>query len=119
MIYKFQDGGASVPPFVSFTPVAVTRPREVAAATSSDAGSGGNSKGKSGDLALKDVLELIEKKIDALPNDASYIIHSAKRFFANQALGVSAFGESSSYNTSAIAMQYLNLLDSSLILQPF
>lgn len=112
MIYKFQDGGASVPPFVSFTPVAVTRPREVAAATSSDAGSGGNSKGKSGDLALKDVLELIEKKIDALPNDASYIIHSAKRFFANQALGVSAFGESSSYNTSAIAMQYLNLLDS-------
>jgi len=78
MIYKFQDGGASVPPFVSFTPVAVTRPRGDVAATTATNTASGNSKGKSDDVSLKDVLELIEKKIDALPNDASYIIHGAK-----------------------------------------
>lgn len=111
MIYKFQDGGASVPPFVSFTPVAVTRPRSDVAATTATNTASGNSKGKSDDVSLKDVLELIEKKIDALPNDASYIIHGAKQFFANSALGISPLGQSSTYNTSAIAMQYLNLLD--------
>ena len=71
MIYKFQDGGASVPPFVSFTPVTVTRPR---ATDTSDSGNRSNSSSKSDDLSLKDVLKLIEEKIDALPNDASYII---------------------------------------------
>lgn len=108
MIYKFQDGGASVPPFVSFTPVTVTRPR---ATDTSDSGNRSNSSSKSDDLSLKDVLKLIEEKIDALPNDASYIIQGARQFFASPTLSVSPFGGSQGYNTSAIAMQYLNLLD--------
>lgn len=91
MIIKFQQGGASLPPLVSYQPITVT-------------GGGGmpssnNSKNNT-DLTDKDLLKMLEK-LDGLPNDMQQLTEELQNFYINQ---------QDILNTSNITSKYMSIL---------
>lgn len=95
MIFKFQQGGSSLPPFVSYTPVTVT------------GGAGASSKqeaassSESSDLTDKDIMKMLEK-IDGLPVDMDAISRSLQNFYIDKQYG---------FNSQGITTQYIKILD--------
>lgn len=90
MIYKFDQGGSALPPFVSYEPVIVTGG---ATGTSATTSTESTKKGLSDD----DIIKLLEK-VDGLPNDIDKITRDLQNFRINSEYG---------FNTSSIASQYL------------
>ena len=77
MIFKFQQGGSTIPPFVSYQPVMVTSDGTSGAADV--AGSSKSSDGSS-DLTDKDLLKMLEK-LDGLPNDMQALTKVLQDFY--------------------------------------
>lgn len=99
MIFKFQQGGSTIPPFVSYQPVMVTSDGTSGAADV--AGSSKSSDGSS-DLTDKDLLKMLEK-LDGLPNDMQALTKVLQDFYIDQQY--SPFP-----NTTNIASRYLQAL---------
>ena len=99
MIFKFQQGGSTIPPFVSYQPVMVTSDGTSGAADV--AGSSKSSDGSS-DLTDKDLLKMLEK-LDGLPNDMQVLTKVLQNFYIDQQY--SPFP-----NTTNIASRYLQAL---------
>lgn len=98
MILKFQQGGSSLPPLVSYQPVIVTG----GSAQSTVPDTQTTSKGS--DLTDKDLLTMLDK-LDGLPNDMTEIANSLQNFYIEQAY------TPSSINTTGIASKYLMILN--------
>lgn len=99
MIFKFQQGGSAIPPFVSYQPVMVANDE-----TSEDddiVESSKSSKGSS-DLTDKDLLKMMAK-LEGLPNDMQEITNVLSNFYIDQQY--SPFP-----NTTNIASRYLQAL---------
>ena len=96
MIFKFQQGGSSIPPFVSYQPVMITN-----SGASGTASTAGSSK-ESSDLTDKDLLKMLEK-LDGLPNDMQALTETLQNFYIDQQY--SPFP-----NTTNIASRYLQAL---------
>lgn len=94
MIIKFQQGGASLPPLVSYQPVTVS------GTSKSPAAAQATSSTKSSDLTDKDLLEMLEK-LDGLPSDMQYLTKELQNFYIDQQYGVS---------TSNITSKYMGIL---------
>lgn len=90
MIFKLQQGGPIIPPFVSYTPVTVT------------GGQAGQEtqESKAQGLIDKDMLKLIEK-LDSLPSDTTAIIQQLQNFQIEEASG---------FNTSNMTSKYLQIV---------
>ena len=99
MIFKFQQGGSSIPPFVSYQPVMITN--SGASGTASTAGSSKSSE-ESSDLTDKDLLKML-KDLDGLPNDMQALTKVLQNFYIDQQY-------SPSPNTANIASRYLQAL---------
>lgn len=99
MIFKFQQGGSTIPPLVSYQPVMVTSD-----GTSEAANVAGSSKSsdESSDLTDKDLLKMLEK-LDGLPNDMQALTKVLQNFYIDQQY--SPFP-----NTTNIASRYLQAL---------
>lgn len=100
MIMKFQQGGSSIPPLVSYQPVMVTSDGTSGAAAADVAGSS-KSEGSS-DLTDKDLLKMMEK-LEGLPNDMEALTKVLSDFYVDQQY--SPFP-----NTANIASRYLQAL---------
>ena len=74
MIIKFQQGGAALPPLVSYQPVTVTGGATAGASTKSTKDS------TSSDLTDKDLLEMLEK-LDGLPSDMALLTNTLQNFY--------------------------------------
>lgn len=98
MILKFQQGGASLAPLVSYTPV-------VYGGTQGNAGAQtvtpASSK-KGSDLTDKDLLEML-KGLDGLPSDMTVLTQALQNFYIDQQYGA--------INTSNIASKYISVLN--------
>ena len=99
MIFKFQQGGSTIPPLVSYQPVMVTN--NGASETASTVGSSKSSE-ESSDLTDKDLLKMLEK-LDGLPNDMQALTQVLSNFYIDQQY--SPFP-----NTANIASRYLQAL---------
>lgn len=99
MIFKFQQGGSTIPPLVSYQPIMITN--SGASETASMAGSSKSSE-ESSDLTDKDLLKMLEK-LDGLPNDMQALTKVLQNFYIDQQY-------SPSPNTANIASRYLQAL---------
>lgn len=99
MIFKFQQGGSTIPPLVSYQPIMITN--NGASDTTSTVGSSKSSK-ESSDLTDKDLLKMLEK-LDGLPNDMQALTKVLQDFYIDQQY-------SPSPNTTNIASRYLQAL---------
>ena len=99
MIFKFQQGGSTIPPLVSYQPIMITNGG--ASGTASTAGSSKSSE-ESSDLTDKDLLKMLEK-LDGLPNDMQALTKVLQNFYIDQQY-------SPSPNTANIASRYLQAL---------
>ena len=97
MIIKFQQGGAALPPLVSYQPVTVTGGATSGAATQS------SKKASGSDLTDKDLLEMLEK-LDGLPSDMAVLTKTLQNFYIDQQY--SPFPD-----TSNIASRYIQALN--------
>lgn len=97
MIIKFQQGGAALPPLVSYQPVTVTGGATAGAATQTSKEASGS------DLTDKDLLEMLEK-LDGLPSDMAVLTKTLQNFYIDQQY--SPFP-----NTSNIASRYIQALN--------
>lgn len=97
MIIKFQQGGAALPPLVSYQPVTVTGGATAGAATQTSKEASGS------DLTDKDLLEMLEK-LDGLPSDMAVLTNTLQNFYIDQQY--SPFP-----NTSNIASRYIQALN--------
>lgn len=97
MIIKFQQGGAALPPLVSYQPVTVTGGATAGAATQTSKEASGS------DLTDKDLLEMLEK-LDGLPSDMAVLTRTLQNFYIDQQY--SPFP-----NTSNIASRYIQALN--------
>lgn len=97
MILKFQQGGASLAPLVSYTPV-VLGSTTASQATIADT----TTKDKGSDLTDKDLLELL-KGLDGLPSDMAVLTNTLQNFYIDQQYGA--------VNTSNVATKYLSVLN--------
>lgn len=96
MILKFQQGGASLAPLVSYQPVTVT-----GGASATSAASTKNSS--DADLTDKDLLKMLDK-LDGLPSDMVVLTKSLQNFYIDQQYG-------SKLHTSNIETRYLQILN--------
>ena len=99
MIFKFQQGGSTIPPLVSYQPIMITNGG--ASGTASTAGSSKSSE-ESSDLTDKDLLKML-KDLDGLPNDMQALTKVLQNFYIDQQY-------SPSPNTANIASRYLQAL---------
>ena len=99
MIFKFQQGGSTIPPLVSYQPIMITNGG--ASGTASTAGSSKSSE-ESSDLTDKDLLKML-KDLDGLPNDMQALTKVLQNFYIDQQY--SPFP-----NTTNIASRYLQAL---------
>ena len=99
MIFKFQQGGSTIPPLVSYQPIMITNGG--ASGTASIAGSSKSSE-ESSDLTDKDLLKML-KDLDGLPNDMQALTKVLQNFYIDQQY-------SPSPNTANIASRYLQAL---------
>lgn len=99
MIFKFQQGGSTIPPLVSYQPIMITN--SGASGTASTAGSSKSSE-ESSDLTDKDLLKML-KDLDGLPNDMQALTKVLQNFYIDQQY--SPFP-----NTTNIASRYLQAL---------
>ena len=99
MIFKFQQGGSTIPPLVSYQPIMITN--SGASETASTAGSSKSSE-ESSDLTDKDLLKML-KDLDGLPNDMQALTKVLQNFYIDQQY-------SPSPNTANIASRYLQAL---------
>ena len=99
MIFKFQQGGSTIPPLVSYQPIMITNGG--ASRTASTAGSSKSSE-ESSDLTDKDLLKML-KDLDGLPNDMQALTKVLQNFYIDQQY-------SPSPNTANIASRYLQAL---------
>ena len=99
MIFKFQQGGSTIPPLVSYQPIMITNGG--ASGTASTAGSSKSSE-ESSDLTDKDLLKML-KDLDGLPNDMQALTKALQNFYIDQQY--SPFP-----NTANIASRYLQAL---------
>ena len=99
MIFKFQQGGSTIPPLVSYQPIMITNGG--ASGTASTAGSSKSSE-ESSDLTDKDLLKML-KDLDGLPNDMQALTKVLQDFYIDQQY--SPFP-----NTANIASRYLQAL---------
>ena len=99
MIFKFQQGGSTIPPLVSYQPIMITN--SGASGTTSTVGSSKSSE-ESSDLTDKDLLKMLEK-LDGLPNDMQALTKVLQNFYIDQQY-------SPSPNTTNIASRYLQAL---------
>ena len=99
MIFKFQQGGSTIPPLVSYQPIMITN--SGASETASMAGPSKSSE-ESSDLTDKDLLKMLEK-LDGLPNDMQALTKVLQNFYIDQQY-------SPSPNTTNIASRYLQAL---------
>lgn len=99
MIFKFQQGGSTIPPLVSYQPIMITN--SGASGTASTAGSSKSSE-ESSDLTDKDLLKML-KDLDGLPNDMQALTKVLQNFYIDQQY-------SSFPNTTNIASRYLQAL---------
>ena len=99
MIFKFQQGGSTIPPLVSYQPIMITNGG--ASGTTSTAGSSKSSE-ESSDLTDKDLLKML-KDLDGLPNDMQALTKALQNFYIDQQY--SPFP-----NTTNIASRYLQAL---------
>ena len=99
MIFKFQQGGSTIPPLVSYQPIMITN-----GGTSGTASTAGSSKSseESSDLTDKDLLKML-KDLDGLPNDMQALTKALQNFYIDQQY--SPFP-----NTTNIASRYLQAL---------
>lgn len=102
MIFKFQQGGSAIPPFVSYQPVMVTSDGTSGAAAADVAGSSKSSSEGSSDLTDKDLLKMLEK-LEGLPNDMKALTDVLSDFYIDQQY--SPFP-----STANIASRYLQAL---------
>lgn len=100
MILKFQQGGASLAPLVSYQPVTVTGGATAKTGVASTAPKKSNSDA---DLTDKDLLKMLEK-LDGLPNDMAILTKSLQNFYIDQKYG-------SGVNTSNIESRYIQILN--------
>lgn len=98
MILKFQQGGASLAPLVSYTPVVYggTQGSTGAQTTSTTSSKRGS------DLTDKDLLEML-KGLDGLPSDMTVLTQALQNFYIDQQYGA--------INTSNIASKYISVLN--------
>lgn len=96
---KFQQGGASLPPLVSYQPVMVQGQQ----ATESS----GSTKSSKEDLTDKDLLTMLKEK--TLPSDNQVIFSTLQNFYIDQQYGA--------INTSSIVSRYLQALSQMKIAQ--
>ena len=99
MIFKFQQGGSTIPPLVSYQPIMITN--SGASGTASTVGSSKSSE-ESSDLTDKDLLKMLEE-LDGLPNDMQALTKVLQNFYIDQQY-------SPSPNTTNIASRYLQAL---------
>lgn len=99
MIFKFQQGGSTIPPLVSYQPIMITN--DGASGTASTVGSSKSSE-ESSDLTDKDLLKML-KDLDGLPNDMQALTKVLQNFYIDQQY--SPFP-----NTTNIASRYLQAL---------
>lgn len=99
MIFKFQQGGSTIPPLVSYQPIMITN--SGASGTASTVGSSKSSE-ESSDLTDKDLLKML-KELDGLPNDMQALTKALQNFYIDQQY-------SPSPNTANIASRYLQAL---------
>ena len=99
MTLKLQQGGAAIPPLVSYQPVMITGESGAVGATTSAKSS--KDEGSS-DLTDKDLLKMMEK-LEGLPNDMQAITNVLSNFYIDQQY--SPFP-----NTTNIASRYLQAL---------
>ena len=99
MIFKFQQGGSTIPPLVSYQPIMITN--SGASSTTSTVGSSKSSE-ESSDLTDKDLLKML-KELDGLPNDMQALTKVLQNFYIDQQY-------SPSPNTANIASRYLQAL---------
>ena len=99
MIFKFQQGGSTIPPLDSYQPIMITNGG--ASGTASTAGSSKSSE-ESSDLTDKDLLKML-KDLDGLPNDMQALTKALQNFYIDQQY--SPFP-----NTTNIASRYLQAL---------
>lgn len=99
MIFKFQQGGSTIPPLVSYQPIMITN--SGASGTASTVGSSKSSE-ESSDLTDKDLLKML-KELDGLPNDMQALTKVLQNFYIDQQY-------SPSPNTANIASRYLQAL---------
>lgn len=97
MIIKFQQGGSSLPPYVSYEPVIVSGGASSAASSAAPTKSSSDA-----DLTDKDLLKMLDK-LDGLPSDMSVLTKSLQNFYVDQKYG--------GINTSNIASKYLQILN--------
>lgn len=97
MIIKFQQGGSSLPPYVSYEPVIVSGGASSAASSAAPTKSSSDA-----DLTDKDLLKMLDK-LDGLPSDMSVLTKSLQNFYIDQKYG--------GINTSNIASKYLQILN--------
>ena len=97
MIIKFQQGGAALPPLVSYQPVTVTGGATAGAATQT------SKKASGSDLTDKDLLKMLEK-LDGLPSDMAVLTKTLQNFYIDQQY--SPFPD-----TSNIASRYIQALN--------
>lgn len=100
MIFKFQQGGSTIPPLVSYQPAMVTS--DGTSGTTNIVGSPKSSSEESSDLTDKDLLKMLEK-LDGLPNDMQALTKVLQDFYIDQQY--SPFP-----NTANIASRYLQAL---------
>ena len=99
MTLKLQQGGAAIPPLVSYQPVMITGESGAVGATAS----ADSSKSEGGsDLTDKDLLKMMEK-LEGLPNDMQAVTEALSNFYIDQQY--SPFP-----NTTNIASRYLQAL---------
>lgn len=97
MILKFQQGGAALPPLVSYQPVTLTGGGGSSAAVQT------SQKTKNEDLTDAEVFKLLDK-VEGLPNDMTSITEQLQNFYIDQKYGKAS--------TSSIETKYLQILNS-------
>ena len=97
---KFQQGGASLPPLVSYQPVMVQGQQATEGS--------GSTKGSKEDLTDKDLLTML-KDLNGLPSDNQALLSTLQNFYIDQQYGA--------INTSSIASRYLQALSQMKIAQ--
>ena len=96
MILKFQQGGSSLPPLVSYQPVTVTGGATSGATAKSESSSKGS------DLTDKDLLELLGK-LNGLPSDVELLTKELQNFYINDKYNPIA-------STASIESRYLQIM---------
>lgn len=98
MILKFQQGGASLAPLVSYNPVIYNETSNASIGTDISSSRQGNDS----DLTDKDLLKMLDK-LDGLPSDMTVLTQQLQNFYIDQSYGL--------VNTSNIASKYLQILN--------